>query len=134
MNLFVIGGVIAFLILILSVIYIFTMVNRKKTVSSKPKKKEKREKTFEELLAVLINDESSTSQLYEAAIEFNLRFHFDSENVNRYLFFLFKLLNHPHVDKTLFDLVHKEVKKNNTAFVNEIMKVELEALEGKKRD
>jgi hypothetical protein len=116
-------GVFAVLLVIIAIILIKTPKNKEV-----PKKVVKEITEFDELMNIVKNSQSSSSELKKALIKFNDDFRIDENNLKSSIVFLTHLLSHNNRSKELFDIVHKELKLTNRKYADDISKVELKCL------
>jgi len=127
MNLIILLSIaIIAIILVIVAVLIIIKKPQPKTQSKKSAPVTKNYIDFDDLMDIVKNPNTSSEKLLETLKIFNNNFVIDSENEQKYLIFLSRILTHKNVSKDVFQYFHKDLKSKNKNY-----KIELEAIERK---
>jgi hypothetical protein len=123
LSIVIIGAILSIIGVIIAI-----KLSKKPPKTIKKTKENKYKFDFEDLMEIVKNPNTPSNGVLDALIYFNENFKINEKNRKKCFVFLSRVLTHPNRSKNVFQYFHKEVKKKNPKFRNELESIERKAL------
>ena len=120
--------IIGFIVVIIGLIIVLKKSPQKETVTIQKAKLKNDKFDLDDLMDIVKNAGTSSSEVLDALIYFNENFKIDKKNSKKCFLFLSRALTHPNKNKNIFQYFHNEIKPKNINFKNTLESIEKTAL------